>query len=79
MIRNGRPMTSVVYDNAQRHVIEYRFDGPPRWKRVDCTAQTGAPTTEPHMACAYQRSDGVTSFVYSSHPSPDHHIMEMGS
>ena len=27
MIRDGRPMTSVVYDNAERHVIEYRFDG----------------------------------------------------
>ena len=30
------------------------------------------------MACAYQRSDGFTSFVYSSAPSPDHHIMEIG-
>ena len=77
MIRDGRPMTSVVYDNADRHVIEYRFDGPPKWKRVDRTAQTGAPTLEPSMVSAYQRSDGFTSFIYSSHPSPDHHIIEI--
>ncbi|SEG94208.1 hypothetical protein SAMN04489712_1448 [Thermomonospora echinospora] len=75
IFRSGRAMTSVVYDDADRHLNEFRLDG--TWKNTDRTTQTGAPTLEPFMIAAYQRTDGVTAFLFSSHPNPDHHIFEI--
>jgi hypothetical protein len=76
MVRSGRQMTSVVFHDEDRHVNELRLDGAD-WHNTDRTSQTGAPTTEPFMTTAYQRSDGLTAFVFSSQPDPDHHVFEI--
>lgn len=76
IVRDGRAMTSVVYQDVDRHLNEFRLDGN-AWRNTDRTSQTGAPTLSSFMIAAYQRTDGVTAFLFSSYPSPDHHIFEI--